>query len=123
MRLDLLQGYQVASLWPHPSGRRLLIRCREGWMGTVASDDPTPSTPARPYLQEYTGALNFKLKLGACISPCGGLVLAPSEDGRVLVWAMDSGLRLVTLVATGECSSVDDHPLGNMPAACGIGRE
>nr|CAD7394411.1 unnamed protein product [Timema cristinae] len=55
----------------------------------------------------------------ACISPCGGLVFAASEDGTVSVWNADTGDQVALYAGLGfqsGATGVDYHPYEHMVA-------
>lgn len=65
-----------------------------------------------------------RLQTSACVSPCGGLVLAGSEDSTVNVWNADTGEQLAIysgLQFHQPASGVDYHPFEHMVAFSSYG--
>ena len=60
----------------------------------------------------------------ACLSPCGGLVLAASEDSTIRVWNADTGEQMAIysgLQFVKGASGVDYHPHEHMAAFSSYG--
>jgi WD40 repeat protein len=65
-----------------------------------------------------------RLQTSACLSPCGGMVIAGSEDGTVHMWNADTGEQLAIysgLQFHGPASGVDYHPFEHMAAFASYG--
>ncbi|XP_067005671.2 jouberin [Anabrus simplex] len=112
-----LQETVINRLVTHPGGQRLLVHSRDNLLRMVDLGTGTS-------IQWYRGALNDKVPTSACISPCGGLVFAASEDGTVFVWDVDTGEQLAVynnLHFKQETYGVDYHPFEHMAAFCSYG--
>ncbi|XP_069701655.1 jouberin-like [Periplaneta americana] len=112
-----LRDTVINSLNIHPGGRRLLAHARDSRLRML--DIATASV-----IQWFNGALNHRVQTSACTSPCGGMVLAASEDGTVHVWNADTGDQLAIysgLQFNRGASGVDYHPYEHMTAFTSYG--
>jgi WD40 repeat protein len=67
-----------------------------------------------------------RVQTSACLTPCGGLVLAASEDNTVHVWNADTGQQLAIysgLQFYQGTSGVDYHPFEHMVAFASYGAD
>nr|CAD7588533.1 unnamed protein product [Timema genevievae] len=107
-----LKGTVINKLMVHPGGQRLLVHARDSLLRML--DLATGSV-----IQWFKGALNHTIQTLSCISPCGGLVFAASEDGTVSVWNADTGDQVALYTGLGFQSGaigVDYHPHEHMVA-------
>nr|CAD7263043.1 unnamed protein product [Timema shepardi] len=107
-----LKGTVINKLMVHPGGQRLLVHARDSLLRML--DLATGSV-----IQWFKGALNHTIQTLACISPCGGLVFAASEDGTVSVWNADTGDQVALYAGLGfqsGATGVDYHPHEHMVA-------
>ncbi|KAJ9586462.1 hypothetical protein L9F63_019900, partial [Diploptera punctata] len=112
-----LRDCVINKLHLHPGGQRLLIHVRDSRLRML--DLSTASI-----IQWFHGALNHRVQTSACLSPCGGLVLAASEDGTARVWNADTGEQLAIysgLQFIKAASGVDYHPYEHMAAFASFG--
>jgi len=70
--------------------------------------------------------VQYRFQTSACLTPCGGLVLAASEDNTVHVWNADTGQQLAIysgLQFYQGASGVDYHPFEHMVAFSSYGHD
>ncbi|XP_071499976.1 jouberin-like [Diadema antillarum] len=111
------QGIPINSLQIHPSGRRLLVHCR---------DNNIRMMDLRLYcvMQHYVGVLNFREQIRSALSPCGSFLFSGSEDRRGYVWNTDTGEQVAAYTELGyrqPVCDVDYHPHEHMVALCSRG--
>ncbi|XP_059468468.1 jouberin-like isoform X2 [Neocloeon triangulifer] len=90
-----LKGVSISALQVHPSGKRIFISARDS---VVRMLDVLTGV----VLQNYLGALSHKIQTDLCLSPCGSLLMAGSEDGSVVVWQADTG-KVITCLSSPDC--------------------
>ena len=62
--------------------------------------------------------MNERLQSGSCLTPCGGMVFACSEDGTLCAWDSNTSTQLamyMSLLPAG-CGAVHYHPHEHMAA-------
>ncbi|KAK3916070.1 Jouberin, partial [Frankliniella fusca] len=87
-----LKGVILNHLILHPGGKRMLVLARDSLLRMI--DIGTGVA-----IQWFKGALNHRIHSKACITPCGGLVFSPSEDGSFYVWNADTGQLMTSYSA------------------------
>ncbi|KAE8739066.1 hypothetical protein FOCC_FOCC015445 [Frankliniella occidentalis] len=92
MNVRELKGVVLSHLVLHPGGKRLLVLARDSLLRMI--DIGTGVA-----IQWFKGALNHRIHSKACITPCGGLVFSPSEDGTFYVWNADTGQLIASYSA------------------------
>jgi jouberin len=112
-----LKGVPINHVEVHPSGRRLLIHCR---------DNAVRLFDLRIFniTQQFVGATNYREHLHSTVTPCGTFVLSGSEDGRAYVWNCDSGDQVAVYSDLGFGHPVSDvafHPHDHIVAFCSFG--
>ncbi|PSN43898.1 hypothetical protein C0J52_03675 [Blattella germanica] len=112
-----LRDTVVNKLQLHPGGQRLLIHVRDSRLRMLELSTGS-------IIQWFNGALNHRVQTSACLSPCGGLVFAASEDGTVRVWNADTGEQMAIysgLQFHKGANGVDYHPYEHMAAFASYG--
>lgn len=107
-----VQGSPIMSLRCHPFAGRLLVHVRDSVVRSV-------DLQSYAVVQRYPGALNNRIRVRSCFSPCGSLVLSGSEDGYPRVWNTETGTLLKRLDCLGApVHDVACHPRDNIVAVC-----
>ncbi|XP_067677966.1 jouberin-like [Haliotis asinina] len=112
-----LKNVPINSIRMHPSGRRLLLHCRDNILRML-------DLRVQRIMQNYIGALNFREKIRSAISPCGTFVFAGSEDNTAYVWNTETGdqvARYSELNYQRPVTDLDYHPRDHIIAICSLG--
>ncbi|KAL8612119.1 hypothetical protein ACOMHN_013998 [Nucella lapillus] len=112
-----LKDVQINHIEMHPSGRRLLVHCRDNVIRMF-------DLRVQRVMQQYIGAVNFREKLGSCITPCGTFIFAGSEDNFVYAWNTDTGDQVARYTELNYLKPVTDvvyHPRDHILAVCSLG--
>ncbi|XP_039284436.1 jouberin-like [Nilaparvata lugens] len=112
VKLRELRGVVINNLVLHPGGNRLLIHSRDSMLRMV-------DIPSFAVIQWFHGCMNEHMMQGCCVSPCGSLVLACSEDGLMCAWDSNTGAQRALyahLFATRAPAAVAYHPHEHMCA-------
>ncbi|KAK7492879.1 hypothetical protein BaRGS_00015826 [Batillaria attramentaria] len=112
-----LKDVQINYIEMHPSGRRLLVHCRDNVIRMF-------DLRVQRVMQQYIGAVNFREKLGSCLTPCGTFIFAASEDGCVYAWNVDTGDQVARYTELNYRTPVTDvayHPRDHILAVCSLG--
>ncbi|XP_046556867.1 LOW QUALITY PROTEIN: jouberin-like [Haliotis rubra] len=112
-----LKNVAINSIRMHPSGRRLLLHCRDNILRML-------DLRVQRIMQNYIGALNFREKIRSAISPCGTFVFAGSEDNTAYVWNTETGdqvARYSELNYQRPVTDLDYHPRDHILAICSLG--
>nr|XP_054754386.1 jouberin-like [Lytechinus pictus] len=110
-------GVPINSLQVHPSGRRLLVHCRDNHIRML-------DLRLFCMMQNYVGVLNFREQIRSVLSPCGSFVFSGSEDRHGYVWNTDTGEQVAAYTQLGyrqPVCDVDYHPHEHMVALCSRG--
>ncbi|XP_041455755.1 jouberin-like isoform X2 [Lytechinus variegatus] len=110
-------GVPINSLQVHPSGRRLLVHCRDNHIRML-------DLRLFCMMQNYVGVLNFREQIRSALSPCGSFVFSGSEDRHGYVWNTDTGEQVAAYTQLGyrqPVCDVDYHPHEHMVALCSRG--
>lgn len=100
------------SLRCHPFAGRLLVHVRDSVVRAV-------DLQSYAVVQRYPGALNNRIRVRSCFSPCGSFVLSGSEDGYPRIWSAEQGTLLQRLDCLGApVHDVACHPRDNIVAVC-----
>lgn len=116
IKLKETQEMPINSLNLHSSGKKLLFNCRNS---TIFLYDLTVDL----VVQHFYGFVNFQHHLKCCLSPCGNLIFAGGEDGKVTVWNTNTAEKLAVydnLPYLGPVTAVDYHPLDHIVAMCSL---
>lgn len=112
-----LKDVQINHIEMHPSGRRLLVHCRDNVIRMF-------DLRVQRVMQQYIGAVNFREKIGSCLTPCGTFVFASSEDSCVYAWNTDTGDQVARYTELNYHKPVTDvayHPRDHILAVCSLG--
>ncbi|XP_071116994.1 jouberin-like [Haliotis cracherodii] len=112
-----LKNVAINSIRMHPSGRRLLLHCRDNILRML-------DLRVQRIMQNYIGALNFREKIRSAISPCGTFVFSGSEDNTAYVWNTETGdqvARYSDLNYQRPVTDLDYHPRDHILAICSLG--
>ncbi|XP_076440565.1 jouberin-like [Babylonia areolata] len=112
-----LKDVQINHIEMHPSGRRLLVHCRDNVIRMF-------DLRVQRVMQQYIGGVNFREKLGSCMTPCGTFIFAGSEDNFVYAWNTDTGDQVARYTELNYVRPVTDvayHPRDHILAVCSLG--
>ncbi|XP_030836155.1 jouberin isoform X2 [Strongylocentrotus purpuratus] len=112
-----LMGVPINSLQVHPSGRRVIVHCRDNHIRML-------DLRLFCVMQNYIGVLNFREQIRSILSPCGSFVFSGSEDRHGYVWNTDTGEQVAAYTQLGyrqPVCDVDYHPHEHMVALCSRG--
>ncbi|RZF43197.1 hypothetical protein LSTR_LSTR013877 [Laodelphax striatellus] len=107
-----LKGAIINNLVLHPGGNRLLVHTRDSMLRML-------DIPSFAVIQWFQGCMNEHMQTGCTVSPCGGLVLACSEDGLLCAWDSNTGAQLALyahLVPAHAPAALVYHPHEHMCA-------
>nr|XP_018908225.1 PREDICTED: jouberin-like isoform X1 [Bemisia tabaci] len=107
-----LAGININNILMHPGGKRMIIHSRDSQLRMM-------DLATGAIIQWYQGCLNEKLQTGSCLSQCGGILFAWSEEGILVAWNTDTGEQIGIYSEdnfTAGCGCIHYHPHDHIAA-------